>query len=42
LTEQTWREIKNPPDLLSRVYDILVIHISLTPRLRASMKMMMM
>jgi hypothetical protein len=41
MSEQTCRVIKNPSDLLSRVYDILLKHISLSPRLRASMKMMM-
>ena len=24
MSEQTFREIKNPPDLLKRVYDILI------------------
>jgi hypothetical protein len=41
MTEQTCWEIKNPPDLLRRVYDILYTHISLSPRLKASMMMMM-
>jgi hypothetical protein len=31
MSEQTFREIKNPPDLLKRVYDIFIyIHIIVT------------
>ncbi len=41
MSEQTCREIKNPSDLLRRVYDIIYAHISLSPRLKASMMMMM-
>jgi hypothetical protein len=41
MSEQTCRKMKNPPDLLRRVYDILSMHISITTRLRARMKMMM-
>jgi len=42
MSEQTYREKKNPPDLLKRVYDIFfTAHISLSPRLNAKMKMMM-